>query len=74
MVQYVVDEEELFNPEIGNYTTFGITAVDNNSKEVICSISDVFVDRNKAESFVRLFNEAELDVIHLQNAIEDIIQ
>lgn len=74
MAIYILAEEKLFNLEIGSYTAFGITALDNNSKKVICSVSDVFVDRKRAEMFIRLFNEAKLDVIHLQNAIENIIQ
>ena len=64
MIIYEVSEEESRNDEIGSYTSYGITAVDNKTNETVMKISDVFTDKRTAESYAVLFNEEGLDIIH----------
>lgn len=73
MIMFQAVEENLYQTEIGAYTAFGISAlqVNKDSKELIAHVSDVFLEKEKAEDFVRLCNESELDMIHFYDVIED---
>ncbi len=62
MIIYQLIEEKHNNDIIGNYTSFGVNAVDS------------FSGKNcVAEECIALFNEEQLDLIHLEEAIEDIL-
>lgn len=74
MITYKVQEEHLVNPEIGSYTSYGILAYDDCSNRVLCEISDIFLDRKSAEKYTQLFNKMNLDIVHLQNVIDDLLQ
>lgn len=69
MITYYVQEENLYHTEIGFYTSFGILALQND--KLIGHVSDVFEDREKADTFVKLCNESQLDIIHLYDVIDD---
>jgi hypothetical protein len=75
MVTFQTTEEKLYHHDIGYYTAYGISAlrVDNDQAEFITHVSDVFLEKEKAESFVRLCNELHLDLIHFFDVIEDAI-
>lgn len=73
MIKYKITEEQLYNPEIGKYISFGICAYRDNTSEIICSISDVFLQKEKAIAFVNQCNEMGLEVIHLPSVIENLL-
>lgn len=73
MIVYKLIEEECENELLGHYTSFGINAVDSDTNQSIAYISDVFLDKINAENYIFLFNEEHLDIVHLENAIEDIL-
>lgn len=74
MIIYEISEEESENEEIGSYTSYGITAVENETNTTVLRIPDVFTDRHTAEKYAVMFNKESLDIIHLRNVIDDIIQ
>ena len=54
------------------YTVYGIDAVNNNGY-ILESHTDIFFDRLKAEKFISLCNDCELELIHLPDVVEDAI-
>lgn len=74
MITYKVQEEHLFKPETGSYTSYGILAYEDSSDKVVCRISDIFLDRKLAEKYTQLFNTMNLEIVHLQNVIDDLLQ
>lgn len=67
---YCVRKDTIRDEERKDHTVYGIEAVDSKG-EILSSFSDLFFDRQKAESFVRLCNESGLSLIHLSGAVED---
>lgn len=76
MVAYQVVKESVQNGETGLYTTFGVCAycVERAHKEKIAYIPDVFLNTEAAEHFVDVCNKLQLDVVHLPEVIEDVLQ
>ena len=56
-----------------NYTSFGVAAVDTISGSQCVYIQDVFIDFETANKYISIFNEEQLDLIHLYDVIEDIL-
>ncbi len=54
------------------YIVYGIEAVDFNGK-ILQSFPDIFFDKQKAEAFVNLCNESNLELIHLADAVNDVL-
>lgn len=54
------------------HAIYGITALDS-SGNVLKTIKDIFFDKQKAENFVELCNKEKLELIHLQDAAEDVL-
>lgn len=54
------------------YKAYGIKVTDGNGG-VITIVPDVFTDMQKADEFIRIFNSAELSVIHLFEVLDDIL-
>lgn len=75
MITFQIKEEKLYHPEIGYYTAYGISAlrVFEDREELIEHVSDVFLEKEEAENFVRLCNESPPDMIHFLDVIEDAI-
>ena len=73
MIVYQTLQETLWNPEIGNYTSYAICAYERqNGTDILRSYtSDVFLNREDAELFVNVCNHFHLSLIHLPDAIED---
>ena len=66
---YLVIEEHLEHPELGNYVSYGIKAMCGDSE--VGYVSDVSVNKEFVEDVVRRCNEGNLDVIHLMDVVED---
>ena len=75
MIVYQILQETLWNPEIGNYTTYAVCAYErqNGNNVLLSYTSDVFLNKEEAEAFVTLCNRLHLSLIHLPDAIEDIL-
>ncbi len=69
-VKYEVIEENLKTEGL-NYTSYGIIIYEGT--KVIRHISDVFLNKNEAVRYVKLFNDENLSPIHIDYVIEDII-
>lgn len=70
---FKVKKEKLYNPEIGFYTAYGIEAIDEDSKNILAYVSDVFLYENKAREFAELLNRCQADVIHLEELCIDAV-
>ena len=69
---YQVNETTVTNEDGIKRTVYGIDAVDKYGN-ILSSYTDIFFDKTKAEKFVALCNNCELELIHLPDVIEDII-
>lgn len=65
---YSVVCEQFDNPDVGNYTGYGIKLTTLEDEIVI---SDVFTNHEKIVNLVNLFNVCELSPIHISDVIED---
>ena len=72
MVTYNFTKELCHSDEIGEYDTFGINVFDGNKK--IKTLHDVFLNEDDARRCVSLFNEEQLDVIHLEQIVDEYLQ
>ena len=60
MIIYQLIEEKHNNDIIGNYTSFGVNAVDSFSGKNCVYIEDVFTNEKTAEECIALFNEEQM--------------
>ena len=75
-VRYQAVKEVHFQPEIGEYTAWGIkgfSASEEASGTASMYISDVFLNEKEAEDFARLCTSLKLSLIHLRDVVEDIL-
>ena len=73
MITYKLVEENHNDNILGFYTSFVIKAIENFSDLPIVYVEDVFTDIEMAQEYISLFNEKQLDLIHLKEMIEDIL-
>lgn len=73
MVTYKVIEENLQNCEFESYVAYGISVYSEDKKMILDTISDIFLEKEKAEKLVELCNKNKLDPIHLREVVEDAI-
>lgn len=73
MITYELVEENHDDEILGHYTSFGIKAVDSFSDKGSVCIEDVFTDAEMAKEYIRLLNNEQLDLIHLEETIENIL-
>ena len=69
MCIYRTVKEKLYHRDVGDYTSYGIEAVQGG--EVIAFVSDVSVNETFVTSLSELFTKEQLSPMHLQDAIED---
>ena len=68
---YKYVKENYYHEEIGEYSAYAIKGyVDG---KCTLYIPDVFLEKNEAQRYVLLFNEQELDPIHIYDVLEDIL-
>ena len=75
LYKYQMFAERLNNPDIGNYTAFGIavySSVDNNPKKLM-NISDISTEKKLVEDLCELCNREQLEPVHVFDVIEDSI-
>ena len=73
MITYKLVEENHNDNILGFYTSFGIKAIENLSDSPLVYVEDVFTDIETAQKHISLFNEDQLDLIHFEEMIEDIL-
>ena len=69
---YHLRKDSVCDVEGNQYFVYGID-VSNHTGEIILSFPDIFFDIQKAEDFVHLCNESDLELIHLPEIIENIL-
>ncbi|MEE3450107.1 MAG: hypothetical protein VZR27_05325 [Acutalibacteraceae bacterium] len=70
---YKVTEKTFQFSSTEEYTAYGIQVIDDNTGDVLCTVHDVFLEKEQAEKCVHMFNMGSLDTIHLYEAIENAI-
>ena len=75
MFRYTLRKENLFNPDVGCYISFGIAAFEEtDSGWVRCAfVSDVSTDDKAVLELVQRCNEQQLFPIHLLDVIVDFL-
>ena len=73
MITYEFVEENHNDVVLGKYTSFGVKAIENDSDLQLVYVEDVFSNIETAQEYISLFNNAQLDLIHLKEVIEDIL-
>ena len=71
-VTYTLRTDIVTDEDNNKHTVYGVEALDN-FENTLESFADIFFDKQKAEEFIQLCNEEKLELVHLQNVIEDII-
>ena len=71
MTEYRIFSKSVCDREKCIYETYGIEAYE--SGEVIRKVGDISTDKTAVSELVRLFNEEELSILHLDIAIEDFL-
>lgn len=73
MIEYRSVPEQCFDPDLGNYSAYGVFAcqVEQNRTTEILAIHDVFLNAADALSFVRRCNRLELSPVSLWDVIQD---
>lgn len=72
--KFKVKEENLYHPEIGFYTSFGVEVYSEDFKTLLGFVSDVFTDKAKAEHFADLLNECQPEPLHLEELCADFVE
>ncbi len=71
MIYYRLFTERVDDPEPGEYETYGIIAADASGD--IRIIRDITCEAEKAKGLVDLYNEEQLSITHLDEAIESFL-
>ncbi len=76
MTVYEAVEELLWKPDTGSYTAFGVLGKVSRNGMVVETIfiPNVFLDSETARHFVNTCNKSQLSILHLSEAIEDVVQ
>lgn len=69
---YCLRQDEVYNESGRKYLAYGIDVLDDGGC-VLKSVSDVFFNLKEAENFVEICNKKQLDPIHLEDVVMDVI-
>lgn len=72
-VKYTLRTDIVTDEDNNKHTVYGVDALDR-FENVLESVADIFFDKLKAEEFIKLCNEEKLELIHLQDVIEDVLE
>lgn len=72
-VKYTLRTDILTDEDNNKHTVYGVDALDR-FENVLESVADIFFDKLKAEEFIKLCNEEKLELMHLQDVIEDVLE
>lgn len=68
--RYEVVERRLHTPELGAYVAYGLRTL---TREGEVELSDVSPDRRFVEQLAELFNERQLEPVHLTEAVQNFL-
>lgn len=68
---YITVTQTFKNQELGEYISFGISAMQNDT--IIKTISDISLNIDTVNKMTELFNKYNLSPIHFSDAVEDLI-
>lgn len=71
-IKYILRCDTVTDEEKREHTVYGITALNGRGIEA-ATFPDIFFDKQKAEDFVELCNSEKLELIHLADAVEDVL-
>ena len=71
MTEYRIFSKSVCDRENCIYETYGIEAYE--SGEIIRKVGDISTDKTAVSELVRLFNEEERAILHLDLALEDFL-
>lgn len=64
---------ETIKNDVGDiFTAYGID-IYNSKKELVKSVSDIFLDKRKAEKFVKICNDLEIPINRISDIIDYVI-
>jgi len=69
VVQYIMVEERLNHPNLGEYLSFGIAALQNG--EQIILVSDISTNKNDVLKLAERCSKEKLSPVHLYDVVED---
>ena len=72
MYNYSAVRENNKNTELKEYESYGVAVYENGKQ--IEYIQDVFLSEEEANHYVDLFNDLQLDAVHLQEVCEQILR
>lgn len=70
MANYSLLTQNLYDTSIGHYTSYGIKAEERNDT---ISVADISTDKFAVEQLIKKFNDNELSICHLTQAVEDFL-
>ena len=71
MIHYDLLTGQAHSNEYGTYETYGITA--SRCGNIVCTIEDISLEKNKVEQLVKLCNEEHLPPAHLEETVENFL-
>ncbi len=71
MIEYKLNEKIVSDTDSKNRIAYGISVCSNSND--ILEIDDISDDRIAVEKLIRDFNDYELDICHLEQAVEDFL-
>ena len=72
MVRYEIKKEIIHNDVLGRYVSYGLYARDDSGNKVM--MCDIFQNKEEAEKYISLFNDEQLEIVHLEQVIEDYLR
>ena len=69
---YQINQEALRDESGTAWAVYGIEAVDGDGN-ILFRFSDIFFSRERAEGFVRLCNEQEVELTHIRDIIDNAV-
>lgn len=71
-VKYTLKTDIVTDEENHAHTVYGITVLDN-FENILKTIKDIFLNKQKAEEFIELCNKEKVELIHIQDVIDDML-
>lgn len=71
MIEYKYQKEVFSNEELGEYVGYSVIILSDG--KCIEYIPDVFLEEGEARKYILLFNELELDPVHIYDVLDDIL-
>ena len=71
-MKYTLRTNAIIDENNNEHIEYGIAVIDRLGN-VLKTVDNVFLCKEKAQNFINLCNREKLELIHLQNVIEDIL-